>query len=554
MTISFKDLGLLPDLLHTLTELNYAAPTPIQAEAIPPILAGHDVMGQAQTGTGKTAAFTLPILQRLEPDGLQALILTPTRELAIQTADAIYRYGSRLGVRVLPVYGGQPYSRQTRRLNKGVNVVVGTPGRTLDLINQGALDLSTARFVVLDEADEMLKMGFIEDVEAILSATNAATRQTTIFSATLPSRIQETVTRYMRDPLLVSIKSKEMTVENIAERFHIVREQDKLAALCRLLEMEDLQNTLVFTRTKAGAAELAEALQNRGFQADALHGDLVQQDRERILRRFRTGNLTILVATDVVARGVDIPEVSHVINYDIPQLPIEYVHRIGRTGRAGRGGDAITLISPREQGRMKQIAAFTRKAIAYGQLPTETEIREARATEFKTQVIDQLSADPTKQDQALVEELIALGYDPREIAAAMLGLVRTSATHPPIERVQEYAERAPGRENQRDNFREGRTQRGQRGQHAPRERRDRTGREQGMVRLHLDIGREKGIRPADIVYSIASEASVPGNSIGAITINQYETYLDVSEKYVNAVLKGAPKVTVRGRVATLERA
>lgn len=538
MTTSFKDLGLNPELLAALDQLDHVTPTPIQAEAIPPLLTGRDVMGQAQTGTGKTAAFTLPILQQINPEGLQALILTPTRELAIQTADAVYRYGSQMGVRVLPVYGGQPYQRQVRRLRQNsVNVVVGTPGRTLDLIRQEHLDLSTVQFVVLDEADEMLKMGFIDDVESILSATDAHTRQTIVVSATLPQRIQQLVKRYMRDPLLVQIKSAEMTVAKISERYHLVRMSDKVAALCRLLEMEDLKNTLIFARTKAGSADLAEKLQGRGYPAEAIHGDLPQNDRERLLRRFRSGKLTILVATDVVARGVDIPEVSHVINYDIPQLPIEYVHRIGRTGRAGRGGCAITLVTPREHNHLRRIAATTGKAITRSELPTREAIEERRATHFKALIENQTRIYPSDADLALLEELLTEGYTARQIAAATLGMVREQQTRMPVENIREVTDR-PARRHDKP----------------MRKKRDRTGKEAGMVRLHMDIGRSKGVRPADIVYSIASEANIPGRVIGAITINQHDTYLDVPEQHVKTVLSSMRRTKIRGCATNLQRA
>jgi ATP-dependent RNA helicase DeaD len=536
MTSTFQDLGLIPELLQTLTELDYAAPTPIQAEAIPHLLAGSDVMGQAQTGTGKTAAFTLPMLQNLEPEGLQTLILAPTRELAVQTADAVFRYGNKLGVRVLPIYGGQPYDRQKRRLKKGVHVVVGTPGRTLDLIRQKAMDLSNVRYVVLDEADEMLKMGFIEDVEEILSATNAETRQTTLFSATLPDQIRRLGRTYMHDPVLIAIKSQEMTVENIGQRYYMVRESDKVAALCRLLEVEELKNTLVFTRTKVGAAELAETLIARDYPAEAIHGDLQQTDRERILRRFRTGQLTILVATDVVARGVDIPDVSHVINFNIPQLPIEYVHRVGRTGRAGRGGDAITLITPRQGRHLKMIEEYTRKRISKGTLPTREDVLRRRDEQFRAQLIGHIENFRSETEYTLLDEMMEIGYPPELVAAAAIKLLRAHEEQRPIEKVRVAHEQAE--------------------RHQPRKSRgytrDKSGNEPGMVRLHMNIGRSIGLRPADIVYSIASRANIPGRSIGAIDIRKYETFLDVPQDQVNDVLQAMKHGKIRGKSMNLD--
>jgi ATP-dependent RNA helicase DeaD len=545
MSLSFQDLGLIPELLETVAELGYVDPTPIQAEAIPHLLTGRDVMGQAQTGTGKTAAFTLPMLQHLTPRGLQVLILAPTRELAIQTAEAVYRYGSKLDVRVLPIYGGQPYSRQVRRLEKGVQVVVGTPGRTLDLIRQKALDLRQVRYVVLDEADEMLKMGFIEDVEAILSATDARTRQTTLFSATLPDAIRRLAGTYMHDPLHIAIQAEEVTVENVTQRYYVMRESDKIAALSRLLESEDLKNTLVFARTKVGAAELAETLIVRGYPAEAIHGDLPQAERERILRRFRDGHLTILVATDVVARGVDIPDVSHVINFDIPQLAIEYVHRIGRTGRAGRGGDAITLITPRERGRLRQIEDYIHKPIAKGKLPSRETVLRRRDDQFKAQITGQIEADVSEAEYALLDELIRLGYAPHEIAAAAIKLLRSREANRPLEEIRTAEEEQP-KHRQNDRNDKTTTKRHQ--------KRDRNGHEPGMVRLYMDIGRSNGVRPADIVYSIASQADIPGRAIGAIKIRQDETYLDVPEAHVDAVLHAMEHGKIRGRSATLVRA
>lgn len=542
MPASFYDLGLIPDLVNTVTALGYIIPTDIQANAIPHLLDGRDVIGQAQTGTGKTAAFTLPALQTLEPDGLQVLILAPTRELAIQTSEAVYRYGKALGVRVLPIYGGQPYERQTRRLQKGVHVVVGTPGRTLDLIRRRDLKLHNVRTVVLDEADEMLKMGFIEDVEAILAATNAGARQTCLFSATMPDEIKQLARTYMRDPLHVAVAHEEVTVENVNQRYYLVRESDKVAALSRLLEVEDLKNTLIFARTKVGAAQLAETLIARGYPAEALHGDLPQTTRERILNRFRSGTLTILVATDVVARGVDIPDVSHVINFDVPQLPIEYVHRIGRTGRAGRAGDAITLITPGQRQRLKLIEAYTHKPLAQAQLPSADAVLRRRQQDFKAQIVAQMDALAAHADYETVGELVDMGYSAQEIAATAIQMLRAHEAQRPLEEIRPakdisnapQARRAAGKPR--------------------RVKRDRNGNEPGMVRLYMDIGRAQGVRPADIVYGIATQAHIPGSAIGAINIRQYETTLDVPEAHVGQVLRAMQPGTIRGTATTLVRA
>lgn len=535
MKQSFHDLGLIPELLETIDRLGYVEPTPIQAQAIPPLLEGRDVLGQAQTGTGKTAAFTLPVLQQLQGDDLQVLILTPTRELAIQVSESVYRYGNHLGVRVLPIYGGQPYDRQQRRLQKGVQVVVGTPGRTLDLIQKRMLNLGNVRFVILDEADEMLKMGFIEDIEAILAATDATTRQTILFSATFSSEIRQLARRYMRDPLYVAVEHEETTSENVNQRYYLLQERDKIAALSRLLEVEDQQSTLIFARTKVGAAELAEMLTERGYSAVAIHGDLSQAERERILRRFRNGELRVLVATDVMARGVDIPDVSHVINYDIPQLAIEYVHRIGRTARAGRTGDAITFVTPRQRRQLKLIEKHIGKPIIKGKLPSRETVLERRETQFQNRLLEAIHAQGDDTDDALLDELVAQGYAPEQVAAAVIRLLRDREQQHPLEDIQTVSEQA---ERRKDKAR------------APR----RSSHEKGMVRLCMNVGRSSGLKPADVVYSIASKANIPGRVIGAIDIQPDETYLDVPSAHVDNVLNSMKHSKIRGRSMRLVRA
>lgn len=539
MQYTFRDLGLSPETLEILNTLGYQEPTPIQARAIPLLLAGYDVLGQAQTGTGKTAAFTLPALEKLEPQGLQVLILTPTRELAIQVAEAVYRYGGGRGVRVLPIYGGQSYDRQIRRLQKGVQIVVGTPGRTLDLIQKGSLDLSGVRYLVLDEADEMLKMGFIEDIEAILSATDPDQRQTSLFSATFTDTIRHLAQKYMRDPQHVSIEYEVATVTNVIQRYYVVEEKDKIAALSRLLEMEPQKNILIFTRTKVGAAELAEILVERGYPAVAIHGDLAQAERERILRRFRTRDLTILVATDVMARGVDIPDVSHVINFDIPQLAIEYVHRIGRTARAGRTGDAITLITPRQRRQLRMIEEYTGKPMTRGKLPSLESIRQRRAEIFRERLAEQLATPPSEEDSALLAALLGQGYAAEAVAAGLIHMLRAREKQRPLEEIDE-ARREPHPQAEK---REGKGRRDRRTSH-----------EKGMVRLWLNVGRSSGLKPADVVYSIASKTKIPGHVIGAIDIQHNETYLDIPRDHVDKVLSEMKNSRIRGQAMKLRRA
>ncbi|MBM3225747.1 MAG: DEAD/DEAH box helicase [Candidatus Tectomicrobia bacterium] len=406
MTTAFATLGLCPGLLQTVAELGYTQPTPIQAGAIPVLLTGCDVLGQARTGTGKTAAFALPMLQRidLQESSVQGVVLAPTRELAIQVADAIYRYGHRLGGRVLPVYGGQPYARQQRRLAQGVPIVVGTPGRMLDLLRQGALDLSQVRYLVLDEADAMLQMGFLEDVEALMQAT-PVTRQTTLFSATLSPAVRHIATRYMREPLTVAIDEDIRTVPQTTQRYYLIQESAKVAALTLLLEVEPIQSALIFTRTRVGTAELADTLVARGYAAEALHGDLSQAARETVLRRFRHGRITLLVATDVGARGLDIADVSHVINFDMPFDVTDYVHRIGRTGRAGRTG---------------------------------AEVAAQRDARFKRNLDTILTTDNLSHELMLVTELAASAdVDIARLAAAAIRLARAPEQARPIEVVRD---------------------------------------------------------------------------------------------------------------------
>ncbi|CAN5535483.1 hypothetical protein BH24GEM3_BH24GEM3_09360 [soil metagenome] len=376
---SFQDLGLGPELVQTLEGLGYEEPTPIQIQAIPLLLEGRDVIGSAATGTGKTAAFALPLVQTLDTGqgGVQGLILTPTRELAVQVAEAVHRYGRHRRVTVLPVYGGQAIERQLSALRRGVHVVVGTPGRLLDHIRRGTLDLSGVRYVVLDEADEMLDMGFIEDIEAILDETPQE-RQSALFSATFPPRITDLAKRHLRDPQRVMVKQETLESPLVRQVAYVVPRPHKLEALGRILDIEAPTSAIIFCRTRHEVDELTEALAIRGYRPEALHGGFNQAQRDRVMGRFREGVADLLIATDVAARGLDIEHVSHVINYDIPQSPEDYVHRIGRTGRAGREGTAITLVQPREHRLLKGIERVIRQRIESGRIPTIADLRARR--------------------------------------------------------------------------------------------------------------------------------------------------------------------------------
>jgi ATP-dependent RNA helicase DeaD len=546
MTTEFTSLNLREELVQAITELGYAEPTPIQAAIIPLMLKGADVIGQAQTGTGKTAAFALPILHHFTQQRyVQALILAPTRELALQVADSMTEYGKHLDVRVLAVYGGQPYGPQISRLNRGVDVVVGTPGRLLDLIERNALNIKHIRTLVLDEADEMLNMGFMEDVEKILAETPPE-RQTTLFSATLPPRIRSLANRFMRDPQPVTIKRETLTLASTEQRYYLVHEADKTNALTRLFEVEPIKSALIFARTRAETATLANELVVRGIPAEAIHGDLDQNARERVLGRFRANQLKVLVATDVAARGLDIEDISHVFNYHLPDDAEVYVHRIGRTGRAGKTGIAITLVSPREKRRLREVEALTKQPIKKMELPTVADIHRHREAQVVENLKIWLGRGRYKRELEMVQELIEAGHDPLNIAAAAVKIARADEKQRPIAEISEVKARVePNRNEGRKGFERsaerggrepfGRRERSEAGNN-PRRRGD-ASHEEGMVRLKLNRGKVQGIRPNDVVGTIAFHANIPGYVIGKIRIEDKFTFVDVPEDVVDQVLK-----------------
>jgi ATP-dependent RNA helicase DeaD len=423
----FADLNLSDSLLRVLKELGYESPSPIQAATIPLLLANRDVLGQAQTGTGKTAAFALPILARIDirQSAPQALVLAPTRELAIQVAEAFQRYATHIpGFHVLPIYGGQSYGPQLSALRRGVHVVVGTPGRVIDHLEKNSLDLSRIKTLVLDEADEMLRMGFIDDVETILQKTPES-RQTALFSATMPSAIKRIAQTYLRSPAEVTIAAKTGTADNIRQRYWLVSGMHKLDALTRILEAETFDGMIIFARTKLGTEELASKLQARGFSAAAINGDMAQQQRERTIQQLKDGKIDILVATDVAARGLDVERISHVINYDVPHDPESYTHRIGRTGRAGRSGEAILFITPRERNLLKAIERATRQPVSTLELPSIQAVNDVRIAKFKDQIDDTLAAGGLETFQSLIEDYEREKNIPAiEIAAALAKMAR----------------------------------------------------------------------------------------------------------------------------------
>lgn len=534
-TTEFNHLTLHPDLVQSVTELGYKTPTEVQASIIPVMLKGQDVIAQSQTGSGKTAAFALPIIQNFmfvnSYGSVQHLVLAPTRELAIQVADAIQNYGRHTGIKVMAVYGGQHYGTSKRRLREGVDVVVGTPGRLLDLIRQNILDLSGVYTVVIDEADEMLSMGFIEDIESILNETPTK-RQTTLFSATMPHSIRKLADRYMNEPQFVEIKRKQLTVATTEQRYYIIHERDKLAAMTRLFEAENIGTTLVFTRTRANSGLVANQLTQRGFPAEVLNGDLSQDARLRVLNRFKTGQVQVLVATDVAARGLDIDDITHVFNYDISNDPEAYVHRIGRTGRAGKEGIAISLVTPNESRRIGRIEHYTKQKMVKAELPTGEEIIAGREAALMDKVKVWLERDRCKREQEMIEELVAEGHDPIKLAAVALKMARADEKQRPIESISKAVAR-PERKSRRKKSDNGRNKKQYK----------RTGKgsnkqshEEGMVRLSMNLGRMDGISPSEVVGTIASNADIPGYAIGKILIQNEQTLVDIPEEHVSRVL------------------
>jgi ATP-dependent RNA helicase DeaD len=512
----FADLGLSESLLKALGDVGYEAPTTIQSRTIPPLLEGRDLIGQAQTGTGKTGAFALPILERLDTkrNRVQALVLTPTRELALQVSEAFHSYAKYLDrVRVLPVYGGQGMQKQLDRLQSGVHIVVGTPGRVMDHLRRGTLSFESLATVVLDEADEMLRMGFLEDVEWILGQAPEAL-QTALFSATMPREIRRIADRYLSEPVEIRIEHKTLTVPTIEQQYINVSEQFKLDTLTRILETERIDAVLVFARTKNGASDLTEKLEGRGYSVEALHGDLSQAQRENVVRRLRSGKVEIVVATDVAARGLDVERISHVVNYDMPNDVEAYVHRIGRTARAGREGKAILLVTPRQTRMLRDIEHHTGQRITPMRAPSRAHVAARRAEIFKERIRATLAEDDLELYLEMVEGLAAEGFEMAEVAAAA---VRLAQGDKPLDVVveDEPPEMAPGTD--------------------------------GMVRLFFGAGRRSGVRPADIVGAIANEADVPGRAIGAIDVFDSYTLVEIPAQYEGQVLARMSRSTIRNQ-------
>lgn len=579
---AFAELGLDSRIVSALTALGYEEPTPIQREAIPALLSGRDLLGQAATGTGKTAAFALPMLEHIAArhgegerrDGVRGLILTPTRELAIQVAEAVHKYGRQMGIRVLPIYGGQSIVQQLRVLKRGVDVVVATPGRALDHIRRGSLELGGVRVVVLDEADEMLDMGFAEDLEAILEAVPQE-RQTALFSATMPPRIAAIAQRHLKDPARITVAREQGepgSLPKVRQVAYVVQRQHKVTALGRVLDMESPSTAIVFCRTRTEVDELTETLGSRGYRAEALHGGMSQEQRDRVMRHFRAGSCELLVATDVAARGLDIEQLSHVINFDVPSAPDVYVHRIGRTGRAGREGVAITLAEPREHRLLRNIEHLTRQRIQVEAVPTVMDLR-ARRLEITRGAIRELLVEDDLDDYRVVVESLGDEFDIMDIATAAVRLAHQlesggaedEAEIPAASLPQDRPRRGQGSERgdrgvtARAGGRQGRQGREERDARFAREiERPHSGRGQrgtarrghgghDIARIYVGLGRQAGVRPADLVGAIAHESGLDARSIGAIDIAERFSLVEVPTQSANEVIAALRGTTIRGK-------
>lgn len=516
----FSELGLSQPLLKAISDVGFEEPTPVQTETIPILLEGRDLIAQAQTGTGKTAAFALPILDRLKKGSKdpQALILAPTRELAIQVAQTFHQLGKTRNHRALAIYGGQPISRQLRALQYPVDVIVGTPGRIMDHMRRETMNLDNISMLILDEADEMLNMGFIEDIEWILERIPSE-HQTALFSATMPERIARLSRRYLKDPARVAIKSEKMTVKGTDQSAYEVVQRAKPDALTRILDLEMPDSAIIFCRTKREVDSLTQQLQSLGYAADALHGDLNQTQRDRVMARFRSGQDALLVATDVAARGLDVENITHVINYDIPGDAESYVHRIGRTGRAGRAGAAITLVTPRERRLMSTIERATRQKITRRNVPTREQVIARQHELLGSSLTELIEQDELEPAMRIVDELSAY-HEPNEIAAAAVKLLmKDMLTGEDRGMVSE----------------------------------DALG-EAGMTRLYLSLGRRDGVRPMDVVGAIANEAQIPGKTIGQIEITDTHTLVEVPEPVAERVIRALGRTRLRGKAFTVDLA
>ena len=557
--VKFEELQLDDRIIRAITEMGFEEASPIQAQAIPVVLEGRDIIGQAQTGTGKTAAFGLPLLQRVDPKvkKLQAIVLLPTRELAIQVAEELRRFAKFMhGIKVLPIYGGQDIVRQIRALKDGTQIVVGTPGRVMDHMRRKTVKTDHVHTVVLDEADEMLNMGFLEDMETILSQLPAE-RQTLMFSATMPPAIAEIARKFQTDPVTVRVIKKELTVPKVTQYYYEVKPKNKVEVMCRLLDLYDPKLSIAFCNTKRQVDELVQALQGRGYFADGLHGDLKQVQRDRVMESFRNGRTDILIATDVAARGIDVGNVEAVFNYDIPQDDEYYVHRIGRTGRAGREGKAFSLVVGREVYKLRDIQRYCKTKIIPQAIPSLNDITEIKAEKILDQVQETLNdSDLTKMVNILEKKLIEEDYTSLDLAAALLKMAMGDDNEDIIDSYM------PARSlDDLDSYGRGRGRdRGRGGRGGRKGATDRaaidyvTGGGEHMARLFINLGKSQRVTPGDILGAVAGESGIPGRLVGSIDMYDGYTFVDVPAQYAEDVLKAMSHAKIRGKNVHVEKA
>ena len=543
-TIRFEDLELDAKIMRAITDMGFEAASPIQGQAIPLELQGLDIIGQAQTGTGKTAAFGIPLLQKIDPKNKkpQAIILCPTRELAIQVSEEIRRLAKYMhGVKVLPIYGGQEIGRQIRSLKDGVQVIIGTPGRVMDHMRRKTVKMDQIHTVVLDEADEMLNMGFLEDMETILSALPEE-RQTLMFSATMPQAIQRIAANFQKDPQIVRVVKKELTVPKVTQYYYEVKPKNKLEVMCRLLDLYDPKLSVVFCNTKKQVDELVQGLQGRGYFAEGLHGDLKQEQRDRVMRAFRTGRTDILVATDVAARGIDVDDVEAVFNYDVPQDDEYYVHRIGRTGRAGREGKAFNLVVGKEVYKLREIQRYCKTRIIPQAIPSLDDVTSIKADKILDQVGEVLQdSDLSKVIDIVEKRVLEEDYTTLDLAAALLKMMMGEEGEELLEENRPLRE-LEDLEDESRRSRGGRNGRGSRG------------RNEDVARLFINIGKNQGIRPGDILGAIAGESGMPGRMVGSIDMFDNYTFVEVPSEHADVVLQAMRGAKIKGKNVHMEKA
>lgn len=555
--VRFDELQLDERIVRAVTDMGFEAASPIQAQAIPVQLEGLDIIGQAQTGTGKTAAFGIPLLQKIDPDSkkLQAIALCPTRELAIQVAEEIRRLAKYMhGIKVLPIYGGQDIVRQIRGLKDGTQIVIGTPGRVMDHMRRKTIRCDHVHTVIMDEADEMLNMGFLEDMETILSQLPEE-RQTVMFSATMPPAIQEIARKFQKDPVNVKVVKKELTVPKVTQYYYEVKPKTKVEVMCRLLDMYAPKLSVAFCNTKKQVDELVQELQGRGYFAEGLHGDLKQEQRDRVMNSFRNGATEILVATDVAARGIDVDDVEAVFNYDIPQDDEYYVHRIGRTGRAGRDGIAFSFVVGREVYKLRDIQRYCKTRIIPQAIPSLDDITEIKAEKIMDQVKETINnVDLTKMIQVIEQKLVEEDYTAMDVAAALLkiamgeeneDIAESGHLAPSLDELDRYGRDNRGRGGRNNGRRDG--GRGSRGG-----RDERNG--NGMARLFINIGKNQNVRPGDILGAIAGESGIPGRMVGSIDMFDNYTFVEVPREHADVVLQAMRGAKIKGKNVHMEKA